>query len=79
MQNRGSQRGGRLPWLTNSALVYEPKCQWGGGRGVPRSQPKSTAVQCAHGAQINFGDLAPYLTHGDLTYAADTCLCLTNR
>ncbi len=32
-----------LSWLTNSALVYEPKC--GGGRGgVGRSQPMSTAV-----------------------------------
>jgi hypothetical protein len=30
-----------LSWLTNSALVYEPKC---GGEGVPRSQPMSTAV-----------------------------------
>jgi hypothetical protein len=41
-----------------------------GGGGVVRSQPMSTAVQCAHGAQINFGDLAPYLT-----YTAETCLC----
>jgi hypothetical protein len=32
----------RLSWLTNSALVYEPKC--GGRRGVRGSQPMSTAV-----------------------------------
>ncbi len=32
----------RLSWLTNSALVYEPKC--GGGGGVAGSQPMSTAV-----------------------------------
>ncbi len=31
----------RLSWLTNSALVYEPKC---GGWGVARSQPMSTAL-----------------------------------
>ncbi len=34
--------------LTNSALVYEPKC--------------ANEYSCAHGAQINFGDLTPYLT-----------------
>jgi hypothetical protein len=31
----------RLSWLTNSALVYEPKC--GGTRGHAGSQPMSTA------------------------------------
>jgi hypothetical protein len=39
----------RLSWLTNSALVYEPKC--GGMRWVTGSQPMSS---CAHEAQINF-------------------------
>ncbi len=33
----------RLSWLTNSALVYEPKSGEGGG-GVTGSQPMSTAV-----------------------------------
>jgi hypothetical protein len=34
----------RLSWLTNSALVYEPKCgRWGGGAG---SQPMSTVQLC---------------------------------
>jgi hypothetical protein len=32
----------RLSWLTNSALVYEPKC--GGGVGVAGSQPKRTVA-----------------------------------
>ncbi len=32
----------RLSWLTNRALVYEPKC---GGGGVAGSQPMSIAVQ----------------------------------
>ncbi len=32
----------RLSWLTNSTLVYEPKC--GGRGGVAGSQPMSTAV-----------------------------------
>jgi hypothetical protein len=49
-----------LSWLTNSVLVYEPKC---GGRGeMAGSQPVNTAVQYT-GAQINFGDLTPYLTY----------------
>jgi hypothetical protein len=50
---QGATKGCRLSWLTNSALVYESKC----GAG---SQLMSTAA-CAHGAQINFGDLTPYL------------------
>jgi hypothetical protein len=32
----------RLSWLTNSALIYEPKC--GGSGGGAGSQPMSTAV-----------------------------------
>jgi hypothetical protein len=32
----------RLSWLTNSPLVYEPKC---GGEGVSGSLPKCTADQ----------------------------------
>ncbi len=34
----------RLSWLTNSALIYEPKCGGSGG-GVVGSQPMSTAVE----------------------------------
>jgi hypothetical protein len=41
----------RLSWLTNSALVYEPKCGRG-GCGVSANE-----YSCAHGAQIKFGDL----------------------
>ena len=48
----------RLPWLTKSPLEYEPKCRVGGG-GVAGLQGYS----CAHGAQINFGDLTPYLPY----------------
>jgi hypothetical protein len=36
--NRGSLKRCRLSWLSNSALVYEPRC----GRGVPGSKPMST-------------------------------------
>ncbi len=42
------------------SLVYELK--WGdggGGCGVSANE-----YSCAHGAQINFGDLTPYLTYG---------------
>ncbi len=34
----------RLSGLTNSALVYEPKCEGEGGGGVARSQTMSSAV-----------------------------------
>ncbi len=47
----------RPSWLTNSALVHEPKC---GGRGALRGL--SQWVQLYTGSQINFGDLTPYLT-----------------
>ncbi len=40
--NQGVTKRCRLSWLTNSALVYEPKC--GGRVGVAGSQPMSTAV-----------------------------------
>jgi hypothetical protein len=52
MYCQGVTKRCRLSWLTNTAIVYEPKC---GERGrVTGSQPMSTA-------QINFGDLTPYL------------------
>ncbi len=41
-----------------------PNAGGGGGGGVAGSQPMSTAVHNAHGVQINFGDLASYLTYG---------------
>jgi hypothetical protein len=34
----------RLSWLTNSALVYEPKC-WGGGEGCGVSANKHSSAQ----------------------------------
>ncbi len=46
----------RLSWLTNSVLVYEPKCQGLGGGGAAGKHPMIKA-ECAHGVQINFGDL----------------------
>ncbi len=52
----------RLSLLTNCAHVYESKC--GGRGGVAGSQPMNTAVHITwHGAQVNFGDLPPYLTY----------------
>ncbi len=41
----------RLSWLTNSALVKEPKCGGGGGLQGPGNEYMYT------GTQINFGDL----------------------
>ncbi len=45
LQQRVTKRC-RLSWLTNSALVYEPKCGW--GRGGVGSKPMSTAVHRSH-------------------------------
>ncbi len=60
---QGVSKRCRLSWLTNSALVYEPKC---GGWicGVSANE-----YSCAHGAQINFGDLTPYLTYDFILYS----------
>jgi hypothetical protein len=44
----------------------------GGVRLQSGSQPLSTAVRNAHGAQTNFGDLTPYLTFGGKTLLAET-------
>ena len=49
----------RLSWLTNSALVSTIA---GGGAGGWRIS--ANEYSCAHGAQMNFGDLTPYLTYG---------------
>ncbi len=46
----------RLSWLTNGALVYEPK-SGGKLRGLGQ------CVQLYKGDQINFGDLTPYWTY----------------
>ncbi len=57
--DQGVTRRCRLPWPTNSALVSMSQ---NGGRwgscGVSANE-----YSCAHGAQINFGDLTPYLTN----------------
>jgi hypothetical protein len=48
----------QISWLSNSALLYEPKygeVGGGGGCGVSVNE-----YSCAHGAQINYGDLTPY-------------------
>ncbi len=58
---RGITKRCRLSWMTNSALVYEPKCGGGVGYGALANEHS-----CAHGAQINFGDLTPYLTYGNV-------------
>ncbi len=55
--NQGVTERCRLSWLTNSSLVSEPKC---GGEGHSVS---ANEYSCAHGAQINLGDITPYLTH----------------
>jgi hypothetical protein len=52
----------RLSLLTNS--VPHLRVQMRGEGEVAGSQPMSTAVTITrHGAQINFGDLTPYLTN----------------
>ncbi len=61
-QIQGVTKRCRPSWLTNSALVYEPKC---GGRGELRGI--SQWVQLYTGAQINF-DLTPYLTYEQIAW-----------
>jgi hypothetical protein len=56
---RGSQRYCMSSILADdSTLVYEHKC---GGMGCGVS---ANEYSCVLGAQINFGDLTPYLTSG---------------
>ncbi len=61
-RSRGSQRDVvYLGWpIAFSYTVWAQKRGWGWGIGVEGSQP----IRCAHGAQINFEDLNPYLTYG---------------
>ena len=58
-------------------MSSEPQCGEIGGCGVSANE-----YSCAHGAQINFRDLTPYLTYGEksrlfsivpLTSACSTC------
>jgi hypothetical protein len=58
--SQGVTKRCRLSWLTNSALVYDPKCLERRGGGELRGL--SQRVQLYTGAQINLGDLTPYLT-----------------
>jgi hypothetical protein len=58
---QGVTKRGRLSWLTNSALVYEPKCGGGGGGGD--CGISANEYSCA---QINFGDLTPYLIYASM-------------
>jgi hypothetical protein len=56
-----------VSWLTNSALVYEPICGgWSGWRGF---EEPADEYSCTHRAQINFGDLTPYLTYGHIAHS----------
>ncbi len=49
-------------WLTNSALVYEPKC-WGRVGGGELRGVSANECSCAHRAHINFRGIIPYLTY----------------
>ncbi len=67
--NKGVIKRCRLSWLINSALAYELK-NAGGLRGLSQG-----VYSCAHGAQINFGDLRQYLTYyvNGLIYLQNRC------
>ncbi len=65
--NQGVTKRCRLSFLTNSALVYEPKCR-GRREGCGVSANEHS---CVHGAQKNFGDRTPYLTYD----CSVSCLC----
>jgi hypothetical protein len=55
---QGVSKRCRLSWLTNGALVYEPKC---GGEGGGVCRVSANEYSCAHGAQ--FGYITQYLTY----------------
>ncbi len=64
--NQGVTNSCHLSLLTNSALLYESRCErmgWGGGGCGVSSNEYSCAAITWHGAKINFGDLPPYLTY----------------
>jgi hypothetical protein len=59
----------RPPWISDPDISDNspvfPSILIINSLGCEGSQPKSTAVHITwHGAQINFGDLPPYLTYG---------------
>jgi hypothetical protein len=60
-RRQGVTKRCRLSCLTNSVLVYEPIC---GGKGVGIAGVAANKYSCAHGAQINFKDLTPFLSYG---------------
>ncbi len=62
----------RLSWLPIEPSYMIPNA--GGGRGLRGS---ANEYSCAHGAQINFGDLTPYLTYGRMCELEYTW-CLTH-
>jgi hypothetical protein len=59
---RGVIKRCRLFWLTNRALVFEPKFGEEEG-GVAACGDSAKEYSCTHGAQINFGDVTTYLTY----------------
>jgi hypothetical protein len=62
MRDTGVAKRCRLSWLTNSALIYmSPNAGEGGSCGVSANE-----YSCAHGAHINFEDLTPHLTYGEI-------------
>ncbi len=61
-----------LSWLTNSAHVIEPKCGGKGGGELQGLSPQ--CIQLYTGAQINFGDLTPYLNNSIPTVGWETSL-----
>jgi hypothetical protein len=63
---KGVTKRCRLSLLTNSALLYEPKC---GGRGGGNCGVSAIEYSCTQEPRINFGDLTLYLT-----YACKVCL-----
>jgi hypothetical protein len=62
----------RPSWLTNSALVYEP--EWGGGG----CEVSANDCSWAHGAQVNFGDLTPYLPIASMQLTFTTSVSATD-
>ncbi len=56
--------------------IYEPKCEgwWGGGGGCGVSANEYSCAHHEYGAQVNFGDLTPYLIYMWRTIHCRLCI-----
>ncbi len=69
---QGVTKRRRLFWLTNRTVLVcmSPNARAWRGEGVAGGS--ANEYSCAHGAQINFGDLTPFLTYRSIPAISST-------